>query len=269
MILSAAFAAIVAAVSCSSSVYRMNLQMRQPSESGYDFGGKEIGVVYVSMPEDTSNAKALAEGLANALDKDYYDAENRVGFYSMPFRSGADYASRDTMINLVMDTQKDVIFLMEYQKPQKVKDASSYRQPIVLHVYDSMGKSDTVRTFSGAVLLAEGSETSLRNTGSKASGKFLSKWEPETFYFYYFDSSSDWEKALSAADNFKWGTAMQIWTDMVPGLRDAKLAMAAHNLATAAYILGDLNLAERWLEIAEKGDPLGYSASLRAKINRK
>ena len=177
-------------------------------------------------------------------------------------REAADYASRDTLLNLVMDTEKDVIFLIECQK-----DASD-KARVRLHVYDSMGKADTVRTFGGVVALNGESATDAKVTGQKASVRFLSNWRPESFYFYSYDSS-DWVSAINSAFDFKWHDAMSRWLTISEKAKEYKAAYCAFNLATTCYILGDYSLCERWLSLAEKAGITEYTAALRVKLANK
>ena len=256
-----AVAAIVA--SCSANLYRMDLQMRQPSASGYDLGGKEMGVVYIAPAKDTTFAKSLAEGFAAALEEDYFSGEAAVDVYTMTATQAADYASRDTMLNLVMDTEKDVIFLIECQKD--ADDNARMR----LHVYDSMGKADTVRTFGGIIPLnGQNNIADAKLSGQKASIKFLSNWRPEMFYFYSYDTP-EWIGALNAAFSFKWHEAMNRWLKIVETAKSYKAAYCAFNLATTAYILGDYSLCERWLVIAEQAGTNQYTSALRTKLSGK
>ncbi|MDY6278485.1 MAG: DUF6340 family protein [Bacteroidales bacterium] len=257
--LAAGVLALLAVCSCSPSIYRMDLQMRQPSSSGYDLGGKEMGVVYVSNGKDTINARNLAEGFANSLDDDYFDGKGMVDVYSMPLTPGADYSSRDTLLNLIMDTGKDVIFLVETQAE------TESRLRMRVSVYDSMGKTDTVRVFGGIGKLME---APAKTIGQQASQKFLSNWRPENFYFYYYDTG-DWNAAAEDAYNFRWHAAMDKWIKLAQTSKDQKVAQSAFNLATACYILGDYSLSERWLAIAEQGGVDDLTAALRVKLMNK
>ena len=232
--------------------------MRQPSSSGYDLGGKELAVVYLSPAKDTAFVKALAEGFASALEDDYFGGNETVGIYNMPISPVANYASRDTLVNLVMDTEKDVIFLIECQPDVADKVA------LKLHVYDSMGKADTVRTFAGTVP-SDGGAGLGKVTGQKASSQFLSNWRPESFYFYYYDSG-EWASAAQDAYDFKWHSAMEKWLKIAAKAKGNDLCCVAYNLASASYILGDYSLSERWLLIAEKAGGSEFTSSLRVKL---
>ena len=243
----AIFFGLALLTSCGPTVYVMDLQMRRPSSSGYELGGKSLGVVYVCpTAADTSYAKSFAESFAQTLDEDYFGGESRVDIYTLPYVSGADYSSRDTLVNLVMDTEKDVIFLFDGLS-RTGKDGK-------LYVYDSCGKEDAVKTFS-----------------QTATESFLSNWAEEAFFFYNFDSSSQWNKAHSSLEDFKWRKAMDVWMEIAEKNSSAtQKSCAAFNIANASYILGDLDLALRWLDMSDKLEKRELSDNLRIRIqNRK
>ena len=176
-------------VSCYPGLYKMNLQMRQPSSAGFNFGGKELGVVYAAQDKDSVVAKGIAEGLASSLEKDYYNDLEAVGVYAMPYDIKGDYSLRDTLTNVLMQTNADVVFLVEVPpiNYRNVNESGALPANVKLHIYDSMGQTDTVRTFSGvSYLQASALGSSARITGQKSAVKFLSKWEDETFYFYSY-----------------------------------------------------------------------------------
>ncbi len=256
-----AIASIVA--SCSANLYKMDLQMRQPSASGYDLSGKEMGVVYIASAKDTAFAKNMAEGFASSLEDDYFNGQEMVDVYTMTANEAVDYASRDTLLNIVMDTEKDVIFLLECKK-----DEDKEKARVRLSVYDSMGKTDTVRTFGGIVPTSNDRVADAKLTGQKASLQFLSNWRPESFYFYSYDSVG-WISAINCAFNFKWHKAMKLWLEIAETAKGYKAAYSAFNLATAAYILGDYSLCERWLGIAEQAGTTEYTSALRSKLSSK
>ena len=130
----AVWALALVAIACSPQTFTMNLETRQPSLSGFDLGGKSLSVVYLEEAgKDTVFAKNLATGFAEALEKDYFGGRQAVGVYKMDKKPGADYASRDTLLNLVMDSGDDVIFLFDAPTFQEAtlgeKNPSSLQSP--------------------------------------------------------------------------------------------------------------------------------------------
>lgn len=300
-------AAGLGAVSCSPQVYYMSLDMRYPSSYGVDLGGKSAAVVYVTDPSgrDSTFNHGLAEGFARGLERDYFHGEQVVDIMTMKKEAGANYASRDTLAGLVMDSGDDVVFLFDATKfgplsfgSQTTPDLSAAKDSVMvtevtapyevnLYMYDSFSKRDTVRMLVGnssakvqvyspkdatsdqiekwyyRSLTARGVDTGLRS-----SRKFQPEWKTESLPLFYYDSGN-WDKALQAAYDFKWREAMDIWMKLSLSKNPDKRACAAHNMAVASYILGDLELSTKWLDLAEASSMLSESASLRRRIEKR
>ena len=232
------------AVSCSPQFFSMDLQLRRPSPSGYNLSGKSMGIVYVAAPKDTARARTIAEEFATSLEKDYFGGESVVGLYNLPSNPSADYSSRDTLVNLIMDTDKDVIFLLDGSAPSKAAR---------LCVYDSMAKTDTVKVFNANPTLDFNS--------------FLSTWSPETVLLYYYEfDSSKWDEAAKAAYNFKWHEAIKLWMDLAKEKSGNRRACAAYNVAVAFYVMGDYDLSAEWLTVSDNAGGTDFSNNLRGKL---
>ncbi|MBR0297415.1 MAG: hypothetical protein IJR01_00375 [Bacteroidales bacterium] len=230
------------AVSCSPQFFSMDLQLRRPSPSGYNLSGKSMGIVYVAAPKDTARAREMAEEFAASLEKDYFGGESVVGLYNLSVNPAADYASRDTLVNLVMDTDKDVIFLL---------DGSAKSQAARLCVYDSMAKTDTVKVYTANPTLDFDS--------------FLSTWATETIVLYYYDSS-EWDAPAKAAYNMKWHEAIKLWMALAKGKSGLRRACAAYNVAVAFYVMGDYNLSSEWLAASDDAGGTDFSNYLRSRL---
>ena len=70
--------------------------------------------MYVTDGNETGDAynAAMAEGFAAELEKDYGTGEGSVGVYSLQ-DFGGQYSQKDTLINLLMDTDCDVVFVYD------------------------------------------------------------------------------------------------------------------------------------------------------------
>ena len=93
----------------------MAVDMRQPSRSGLDLAGKSFAVVYLQNGDEKTgefNAN-FANGFAEKLEDEYFGGHRKVALYSIAQQEGAKYASKDTLVNLVMDLNADVIFLVD------------------------------------------------------------------------------------------------------------------------------------------------------------
>lgn len=296
----AAAVALAAAVSCSPQFFSMDMQVRRPSNSGFNLAGKSIGVVYITEGKDSVFAKNLAEGFASSLEKDYFGGENEIGIYCIERTSPASYASRDTLVDLIVDTEKDVIFLFDpdvnADKPglgdeikgldsdsgTRIYQGSLYL-PIRVYAYDSMAKTDSVRVFKfvkeltapvvmknfddWAPVFWEKSGPSAARIGEKTSEIFLSNWRDESIVLFYYESLK-WEKASIRAYDFKWQEAIKIWMELAKEGSGSRRAHAAYNIAAALYVMGDYALSDQWLQYSDSLGGTDYSFSLRDKLKK-
>lgn len=296
-----AFATILVAASCSPQLYSLHLEQRGASQSGLDLAGKSIAVTYLEsgFGRDSVFALNMADGFAAEMEADYFDGQQTIGLYRMLKDMGRDYSEKDTLVNLVMDTGGDVVFLFDvpefgtmtmssrkYHSPDSSKAVVSFPCSIAMYVYDSMDKRDTVRVFRGntsisqAIVLPNGLSDAEAfpyvwneltdagvATGRKAAGRFLSTWTGGQFSLYYFDTNEYWAEALSFAREFRWQEAMDIWLQLVTKKNANQRMCAAYNLAVACYILGQYDLAEQWLNLSDQDGPSSLSAGMHKRIN--
>lgn len=294
-------------VACGPSKYTMHLEMRQPSKVGVELSGKTVSVVYLEdgNPVQDGFNSYMAEGFAYSLEEDYGTGDGSIAVYRMSKVAGGDYASKDTLANLVIDTGSDVVFLFDTTalgemsvggvsktKYQASKDSScintgSIPFTLKLYCYDSMNKSDEVKTYGGTsiaqpdvysdgskdfeflkakayeVLPAEG-----WTAGELVADSFKSQWKVEGISIAYFDSSR-WITALEKADQFDWKGAMDIWFGLSSSNDVIKRACAAYNIAVACYMSGDYRLAAQWLDLSDKENKLPLSDGLRKRIDQR
>lgn len=167
--------AALLAVSCGPVSHTMSVDLRRPSVAGCDFSGKSMAIAYVvdgSVPDSTFIA-GIAEGLASGLEKDYFGSETVIPLFTLPYVPGSDYSAKDTLVNLIMDLESDVVLLLDRPvfKPSVFADSpvpgydpqqsdvpvasnalvtnASVPFYVTLYVLDAMDKADTVRTFRG------------------------------------------------------------------------------------------------------------------------
>ena len=287
---------------CSPQTLTMNVEMRYPSKSGIDLSRKSIAVVYMDdgTPVDTLFSSAVASGLAASLEEDYFGGAQVISIYKVP----ADSVTLDLMHGLVMDSGDDVIFLLEapsfgevaFGENMVVQHARSVDSAFVapaqipfssrVHVYDSMDTSDQVKRFGGSSVLrtrvynngitatsflAEKALSSLgtaaHNVGTQTSNPFLSTWRTERYSLYYYDNLDDrWTEAAEYAFSYQWHKAIDLWLKLLSPKNGEKRACASYNLALAFYMLGDLPLAEKWLDQADDAFSLSLSPGLRKRI---
>ncbi len=296
-------------VSCGPMSYLMRVELRYPSKSGLELGNKTFSVAYLDdgKHEDSLFIASVADGFAQRLESEYFGGEMRIPVYNVEKNPGGDYSSRDSVLNILMETGSDVVFVFDspdisdisLSAPQKVgspavRDSAylvkgSMMYSLALYVYDSMNKDDRVLVFTGTatgepVAYTDGNETDReleakmlssleapgREAGRTAGGQFLPRWNAETLSFMYYDTgSSDWLDAIMAAYDYRWDDAIAIWLGKTDTGNLERRSCAAYNLAVAFYVIGQYGLAEEWLDVSDAGYPLHDSYELRKKIEAK
>lgn len=292
-------------LSCAPSRHAIHVEMRYPSKSGIDLADKAVSVVYIENSDSINNhlLKGIADGFAYSLEQEYSTGEGSVGIYSLTSSPDAVYSHKDSLINLILDTDSDIVFLLDTLKTGNLTMGgatrvagcsvadSSYLSTgtmpftVKMYGYDAMDKKDKVHTFSGSSIAAphaysdglasepvmiERAMSSLPLVGFEA-GKALStsfhpQWKQEQYSIVYFDSQQ-WYKALAYADQYFWKEAMDIWIGLLDTNDLLKRSCAEYNIAVACYMSGDYNLASEWLDRSDKDTPLPYTEGLRKRIS--
>ena len=295
----------LAVLSCGPSKYTMHLEMKQPSKAGVDLNGKTVSVVYLENGNSRGDefSSYMASGFAESLQKYYETGEGSVGVFKMPRIVGADYASKDTLVNLLIDTGSDVVFLMDTVKlgVMTVGNATKVTSPssadsthitlgsvpytVRIYCFDAMNQKEEVKTFGGTSI----TQPSVYSDGNHAEGQILSalnaelpkegwsvgefiassfqpQWKVEGFPIIYYESEK-WITALEKADQLQWKQAMDIWLGLVKSADIMKRSCAAYNLAVACYIAGDYKLAIEWLDLSDLESELPVAEILRQKID--
>lgn len=285
----------------------MYLELRSPSRVGSDLTGKNVSVVYIEDSTSVENVfkASMADGFAYTLENEYGTGEGSIGVYRMSRTVGADYASKDTLVNLLLDTGADVVFLFDSAKlgemslgsVNRVASASSPDSAYVvtgsisytlkMYSYDSMVKSDEVRNYGGTTVVQpsiytgskEMNEQTRKNlyasldsegfeAGEMVAASFAPQWKAESLTLTYYDSKA-WMDALEKAYQFEWKTAMDIWFSLMDSTDAIKRACAAYNISVACYVAGDYRLAKEWLDLSDKDGDLPLSSGHRKRIEEK
>lgn len=265
-----AFCVVAALVlaACSPQVYPLYLEVRQPSSSGLDLSRKSMGIVFMDSvnPADSSFDRSAASAFARALEEDYFSGAEEVGLYHT---AASDSVSLEKMQTLVMDSGKDVVFLLSSHLGTARSDGSL---PVTtrLSVYDSMGEDKVYRYSGSAILPAPGGADAPSQpevVGERISARFLSKWKTESFRFYYFDQfGSDWESPIEYVEEGKVGKAIDAWSVLVKKGSAIQRACAAYNMAMAFYLLEDYEMSLLWLDYADKLENVPLSGGLRSRL---
>jgi hypothetical protein len=243
---------LLAAVSCGPARHAITVQMRHPSRSGLDLGGKIISVAYSKIGEpsaDSFNA-AMAGSFADVLEDDYATGEGSIKLIGVD-GAKADYAQRDSLISILMNTGSDMVFLFASPDFTSINTSGATPVKLTLYCYDGMNKEDKVFAFTGTTVITSASGASLSNdavdTGKTVSEIFKAEWKHEQYSIAYFDGAR-WYEALYRAEEYDWKGAMDIWFSLLDTNDMMKRACAEFNISVACYMLGDFELADEWLK---------------------
>lgn len=301
----AAVSALVLA-SCSPQIYPIQLEMRHPSSSGLDLNRKSMAIAFMcgSAPEDSLFSLTAASGLARTLEKDYFGGEEVIPIFQVP--ASAD-VNLDLMHKYFMESDQDVLFLLAppqfgaitigKNEPRRGRIStvdsayvSTSNVPFTqqMYVFDGMEGVDTFHSYKGGSNIQLGvynngmlTDESLVSeakrqaafhadrVGIQLGSSFVSTWKLEQYALYYFDdfSSQDWTTPISHAQKFEWVKAVDLWTPFLKSRDYQKKACASYNIAVAFYMLGDYELALKWLDQADKmAGVMDQSALLRRRI---
>ena len=290
---------------CSPTRHMIHVEMRYPSKAGIDLVSKNIAVVHLHNGNDMADrfSEAMADGLAYSLEQEYEAADGTVGLYSMPVVPGGDYYSKDTLINVLMDTGADVVFIIDTLALGKMTmgGPSSVASPVSvdssyistgqlpftmkMYAFDAMNKEEKVYDFAGSSVavpfaysdgrqsekvifdrgVASLSELGFE-TGRNLSATFRPQWKHEQYSVVYFETEK-WYKAMEYADALQWKPAIDIWLGLLDTNDLLKRSCAAYNLALATYMLGDYDLALLWLDRSDADNKLPMSDTLRKRID--
>lgn len=253
---------------CAPSRHAVQVEMRYPSKSGIELAGKIVSVVYLTDGDKVGDDfnSALAGGFASALEQDYSTGEGSVGVYTIEDRGGK-YSQKDTLVNLLMDTGSDVVFLFDKVGVTKsTEDVNKFN--IRLYCFDAMNQAENVYSFVGSTMVNSKSEN-LQNEAAKAgdivAGSFKSQWKHEQYSIVYYENEK-WYNALMRAEMYDWKGAMKIWMDLLSTKDLLKRSCAEYNIAVACYMLGDYALATEWLDRSDEDNELPVSSALRKRI---
>lgn len=292
-------------VSCGPSKYTMHLEMRHPSKVGMNMDGKILSVVYLESGQQLQDgfSSYLASGFAESLQKNYGTGEGSVGVYRMPKSAGGDYAVKDSLVNILVDTGSDVVFVIDgvnlgemsvggrtkvsYPASADSSYINTCSVPYTIKMYgfDAMNKSEQVKTYGGTnvaqvTVYSDGrlSEDVIRikayeklpeegwAVGELIGLSFEPQWKVEGFSIIYFDSEK-WMRALEKAEQLDWKGSMDIWFELAESNDMLKRASAAYNISLSCFIMGDYKLAKEWLDLSDQENKLPVSDALRKRID--
>lgn len=224
-----AFAALLT-VSCGPEAYILDLEMRRPSASGDDFTGREMAVVCLDSDRTSSDAISIA----STLEKDYFGSKQVVPIYSLERSADADYSCADSLVALVLETGKDVVFLVDGKQ---------------FHYYDAMGDGN------------------VKSLPVSSIHSLQSEWKTESFTILYYQDSA-WTKAMNYIDSMDWEKAVDQLIYIAASNRNnmQKRACAEYDIAVACYLARRYDLSLEWLDACDADYPVSASLRLRKRI---
>ncbi|MDT3366351.1 MAG: DUF6340 family protein [Bacteroidota bacterium] len=229
---------------CGPQTYTKYMHVRQPSRSGMDLSKRTMSVVYLSDKDSLTEIASAKQAnfLAANLEKDYFGGEEKVALYRLEKDPKGDYSQRDTLIRMVVGTGDDVVFLVD--TPEQGHQAA-YN----VYVLDSMSGSDEVKKFAGE---------------NRIGDEFSPEWVLVNFDVLYFEAASRWDKATDYVEMDQWEDAMKVWMEIASDSRNnLRRAAACYNTAIASWLLGEKELAIKWLDRADASYKLDSAITLR------
>ena len=259
----AAFALVMAA--CSPTVYGIQVETRQKSVSGLDLTGKSVAIVYpggLSDKEDLLNT-AFVDAMARKLDAAYPESDS-VQVFSLPY--SADYVKStqaDSLVNLVLETDCDVLFLLG-RAPIFMDGYAETDFRLPLTVFDALGGDSNSTYILGNA--GPDPEKSGELTGNRVVESFVPQWKTEIKDVFCVDRE-DWIDAMYDAAACRWATAIEKWSKILASETDIlKRACLEYNLAVGCMLLGRPDLAQDWVELSLRENPTDEAKALSAKL---
>ena len=251
--------------------HALQVEMRYPSKSGIELFGKVVSVVYLTDENQTGDAfnAAMSAGFAAELEKDYGTGEGSVGVYSLQDRGGV-YSQKDTLVNLLMDTGCDAVFLFDKVGMTSAGE-NTIKFSIKLYCFDAMNKDEKVFSFVGNTVVnvaVDDLAKEAAKTGEIVAESFKSQWKHEQYSIIYYENET-WYNALMKAEAYDWKGAMDIWMGLLSTNDSYRRSCAEYDIAVACYMLGDYDLATEWLDKSDKDNLLPVSDALRKRINNR
>ena len=262
------FLVLLTLVACGPSKHVMYIDMRYPSKSGVDLGGKIPSVVYLESSNEAAAAfeSGMANAFAGALEQDLGTGEGSIGVYRMFKQPDVDYSDRSMLLDLLVDTDADLVFLFDnVQLGPSEASSTTVMVPFTMTLYclDGMDKSEKVKTFAGS----SRSHFDGSDAGRTVADSFKTVWKTEPYSLAYFDSEK-WYLALDKAEAYDWKGAMDQWFTLLNSKDPLRRSCAEYNIAVACYMLGDYSLAAQWLDRSDADSKLpNMSDNLRKRID--
>lgn len=252
------------AASCGPARYAVPVEMRHPSKSGVDISGKTVSMVYLDNGNVSNSTvgEAFAGGFADALEEACGTGEGSVGVFKIESMPGAVYSSKDSLFNILMDTGSDIVFLLD---TVTFINQGNMQYAVKLYCFDGMDKTEKVNLFEGKF---SSPSADAWKTGNRVADSFVPQWKTEQYSVFYFDSDK-WYDPLSKAISCDWNGALDAWLSLLDSKDMLKRSCASYNIAVACYMIGDYDLALKWLDRSDDENKLPQSDTMRKRIRQR
>ncbi len=237
------FAALMPVISsCGLTYETLSVQLMKPSASSLDLRNRTMSVYMTYRNSQDSTVCCMA--LTGFIEKMSEEYSKDVSLYSMPFDEKAVYSERDTLAKLLTMANSDVVFLV---CPNGQSDVITGVSEYTLLFYDSLQKDDIVYSMPHLRVSAINPSA----TSDNLMANFGPVWKGANFKILYFEGNSEWNDAMQHAIVGNWTAAVDEWITLLSKSTALERRMAAeYNIAVGCYLLGDNELAGKWLKQA-------------------
>lgn len=247
------------ASSCGLTYETLSLQVMKPSISGIDVRDKSISAFMLYCNSNDSSAYGAV--MSSAIERLAEDYSKEISLYSLPYVQGSDYSSRDTLAAYLTLANTDVVLLAVPDGCNEENGTYGFS----LEEYDGTSAVDNVYTLSSLSANAITPSTTAR----QITTYFGPNWQTGNYKVLFYDGRDDWMNALGLAEGGSWTAAIDKWIEILGKSNDINHRMAAeYNIALGCYLLGNYDLAKKWLNQAE-ADCLGKTSSSISSLKSK
>ena len=226
---------LAALCACTPQAYTLLYDMHYPGEAGFVLENKTMSVVYLNdgNRQDSLYVSSLANGLVKGLEAEYFQSEEAIPVFSVPKNRTGVYHAKDSLVNLMVQTDADVLFLLDSPTLRTSRDSVTAISN--LYVYDGLDKkrdSVIVVPLSRKYPARADLQASATSYGAAVAGLFTNEVRKEYYSIVYYDTYNTWVRALMKAVDSDWEGAMEIWMEILSGkATDEEKACAAYNMA--------------------------------------
>ncbi len=282
-------------ISCSPIPYYLNVDMKKPSEHKVNLEQKSVAVVTAMEKggKDSLLLSAIAFGTAEKFEEemglkkgvlpifttysDELNVNDGVGLSIIAVDSNYDCLLVIDSLNVGsyfvrrgktdMGVEKDV--MLPFEVKYRLFDLASFSFPVKVSLSDTIISTIIGTNVSDIKAIAKANQMInelFKKIGVSIASTLFPQWEEQSRMVIYYNDKN-WEKALRYARDFRWEEARDIWIEEANSPSPQKSACAAFNIALACEMLGEYELARKWLDFAEEKYPFSDIKTMREIID--